>query len=450
MSSTNVQFPIDAQFGDWNERLQPARVLEVCREQLERVPDDSRRAWRECRMIEALYHPGRYLRVAYALLDDPATPANRQWPEGQIIYLNAPVRAPMSRRGAVLSIDGEQVEAYRFPNDRRLRGLRTFAGRGDTVATWQRWIDESTRDFTIRPESLQRLLVRYVPEQKWVIRLRAEGRKGVKKRRIAVRSASPELCARLKTRHSQLAKWAKGCESGLVVPPVIGADIESGLLAVEWLRGESLVDTLRSRPPDEVIQTVADVLASFHRLPAENLAPMLPEHLLRRVREAVDDLSSSCPALEPRLESLAREFEARLHRLEAVEPVTLHNDFHCHQFSIKRDRYALLDLERMSVGDPNLDVVNFATHLRMLARRLNTSVSEDDADGWAVLFLEKWAERAGRTIGGGRFAAYAVLSLLELARGSMRHFRPGWETLTRRCVERAESELTRAGQEATV
>ena len=450
MSSSTVQFPIDAKFGDWNERLQPARVLEVCREQLERVPEDSRRAWRECRMIEALYHPGRYLRVAYVLLDAPATPAHRQWPEGQIVYLNTPLRAPMSRRGTVLSIDGGQVEAYRFPNDRRLRGLRTFAGRDDTIAAWQRWIDESTRDFTIRRESLQRLLVRYVPEQKWVIRLRAEGESGEKKRRIAVRFASPDSCAELELRHRQLAKWTAGCKSGLVVPPVIGADIKSGLLAVEWLRGESLVETLRSRPADVVLQTVAEVLASFHRLPAENLAPMLPEHLTRRVREAVDDLSSSCPALAPRLESLAHEFEARLRGLEAVEPVTLHNDFHCHQFSIKRDRYAMLDLERMCLGDPSLDVVNFTTHLRMLARRPEPSVSEEDADRWARSFLEEWAAGAGRVIAVGRFAAYAVLSLLELARGSMRHFRPGWETLTRRCVEQAESELTRAGQEAAV
>lgn len=231
---------------------------------------------------------------------------------------------------------------------------------------------------------------------------------------------------------------------------MIGADIESGLLAVEWLRGESLVDTLRNRTADEVMQTVAEVLASFHRLPAENLAPMLPEHLMRRVREAVDDLSSSCPALEPRLESLAHEFEARLRGLEAVAPVTLHNDFHCDQFSIKRGRCAMLDLERLCLGDPSLDVVNFATHLRMLARRPNPSASQEDADRWADLFLEKWAAGAGRVIAAGRFAAYAVLSLLELARGSMRHFRPGWETLTRRCVERAESELTRAEQEATV
>ncbi len=198
------------------------------------------------------------------------------------------------------------------------------------------------------------------------------------------------------------------------------------------------------------MRKVADVLASFHHLPAGGLEPLTPEDLTRRVREAVNDLAAACPTLRPRVAILSRELEARLNGLEAVEPVTLHNDFHWNQIGIKRDRCAVLDLERMCLGDPMVDVANFAAQLRMLACRPDLSVSLDEAERWARLFLEHWTRQNGRTIDGGRFAVYAVLSLLELARGALRHLRQDWTALCRQCVQRAEQELSRAEQEASI
>ena len=90
--------------------------------------------------------------------------------------------------------------------------------------------------------------MRYVPEQKWVVRLRAEWtqRSGheTTKQRIAVRSARPQACAALQTRHEALSNSNQSRErkqASFTVPSVIGAKTQDGILAIEWLRGDSLL-----------------------------------------------------------------------------------------------------------------------------------------------------------------------------------------------------------------
>ncbi|MFQ5495273.1 MAG: hypothetical protein ACE5EX_07805, partial [Phycisphaerae bacterium] len=140
MLATSPHHPVDRSLPGLIPCLDPILVLDACKEQLVREEASVRDAWREARMIEALYHPQRYLRVVYVLLSDPKTPANRHWPVGQLVYLQTPVREPMSRRGCVVTIGGEKAEAYRFPNDRRLRGLRTFTQREQCTQMWQQWL----------------------------------------------------------------------------------------------------------------------------------------------------------------------------------------------------------------------------------------------------------------------------------------------------------------------
>jgi aminoglycoside phosphotransferase (APT) family kinase protein len=141
---------------------------------------------------------------------------------------------------------------------------------------------------------------------------------------------------------------------------------------------------------------------------------------------------------------------ARFQGFVTVEPVTLHNDLHWNQLRIRQRRYALLDLERLCVGDPLVDAANFATQLRMLGQRPEHQVTPQEASHWAAEFLEQWVTATKTPIASDRFRTYAALTLLELARSMMRHFRPGWRALAHHCVAQAESELNTIGQEAVV
>ncbi|MBI4717176.1 MAG: hypothetical protein HY763_05180 [Planctomycetes bacterium] len=425
--------------------LEPRLVLEACREQFTRVGVQRRERWRTARMIEALYDPQRYLRVVYAFLDDADTPDRRLWPEGDLVYLHTPLRDPISRRGTALVLEGTTAEAYCFPNDRRLRGLRRFTRREAAARVWQEWLDPQGERYRIEPDSLQRLLVRYVPEQKWLARLRAERldrRTGVSApSRIAVRSAADAVCAALLNRHTALSEDTGSSSPAFRVPRVVGVRPAEALIGVEWIRGDSLVEVLAERDTEEVMRNVVARLRTLHDTHVGALPAVGPAEVAARCHDAISDLSITCPDLAPELHMLGGGLERRLRHVHAPCPATLHNDFHWNQLSIKRHDYTLLDLERMAEGDPLIDVANFATQLQMLGDRPELGIDPQTASGWRQAFLSEWARQDGQALDRPRFACYAALSRLELARGMMRHLRPGWRGLATRCLEQAGRDL---------
>lgn len=441
--------PADEVLGPALQALTPVAVLDACREQLRGKAGSDAPAWKSIRVIEALYHPQRYVRIAYALWAGETVSDRRAWPEAQIVYLHAPVREPMSRRGTIIRVGDVDVEAYRFPNDRRLRGMRKFTGREDATRVWQSWLDRGDSRVRIDQATLQRLLVRYVPEQKWVARLRAETRPGdggaSRKLRIAVRCSSPDSCATLLYRHVALTGAASESGAAPIVPRVVGASVEEGILAVEWNRGQSLIESLKAESPCEVMKELAAVVVSLHATSLPALDLITPRDIASAVREAAGQLALACPTRAAQVGSLVRELEDRLGMITPGNPVSLHNDLHFDQVRIKRGGITLLDLERMAVGDALIDVANLVTQLRMLGSRTEFAIEERIANRWANEFLHRWVECTAERVDGDRFRCYAVWSLLKLACGMMRHLRPGWRDLLDRCLEAAEGTLAVVG-----
>ncbi len=449
-----LELPDDPHLRPLLERLRPETVLRACRDQFSRIHDGPPPEWRCCRMIEALYHPGRYVRAAFALMADDSIPPNRVWPQGEVVYLHGPLRTPVSRRGGVLDLGGENVEAYRFPNDRRLRGLRKFTGRSDAATAWQRWIDSGSDTFDLDADSLRRVLIRYVPEQKWIIRLRARGTEYANgrpsKRSIAVRCTSTWVCGELERRHRLFDRVLERGESGLSFPGVVGVHLEGGLLATEWIRGKTLIEMLAREPADRVLQRVARSLTAFHTLPIRTRDTMSLPDIDRRIRDAAFDMGHALPERRREVERIGRTLRRVLSGLDAPADATLHNDFHWNQLRLDGDRIVFLDLERVCVGDPLIDVANLATQLRMLADRPAVGVRREDAARWAEAFLEAWSRETDRRIDPRRFRCYAALSRLELARGMMRHLRSGWRDLAERCITLAERDVSSTSGEVVV
>ncbi|MEK6677083.1 MAG: phosphotransferase [Planctomycetota bacterium] len=447
MLTTAMNVPNETVIGALTPLVDAELVLQACRGQLTRVKEDVRSSWRSARLIEALYHPKRYVRVVYALMDDPATPASRLWPEGQLVYFHAPVRRPMSRRGTVLELDGQSVEAYAFPQDRRLRGLRTFARRDRCAATWQKWSACGGNGLNLNPGSLQRLLVRYVPEQKWIVRLRgewgSEDAGDVEIRRIAVRACRPSLCTMLTRRHSALESQ-RGGSTGFRVPKVVGAEVEQGLLAVEWIRGETLLETLRRENPSDVMKEVAQRLATWHSTKVNGLPTLTPAHQLTRARHAAEDLAAAYPSQTGNLQLAVERLSTLLQGLDDSPRSTLHNDFHWNQLSIKKDRFVILDLDRMAEGDPTIDVATLASQLQMLGVREEYGVRPAKAEIWRSAWLEAWASVHGQPVDLLGLNLYSAIARLDLARGMLRHLRPGWQALVSDSLRFVESDLRQA------
>jgi aminoglycoside phosphotransferase (APT) family kinase protein len=428
----------DRLLGDVLVRLDPAHILELAQAELPNLADGPCHAV----PLDTLYHPGRYVRRAFAFLRDPHTPANRVWPEGEILYVHAPARSPMSRRGRVHRLGDTEVEVYRFPNDRRLRGLRRFAGVQLAPRVWQQWLDAAAPGARLDPATLQRRFIRYCPEYKWIVRLRAEvklpGAGETVKRRIAVRCAAPRACADLAERHAAVTRALAG--ASLRVPALVGVRDDLGLVAVEWERGEPFIAHLKGN--DLALKTFVDALAAFHGAAVPGLPSLTSDDLATSSRAAAEEMALVVPEAADDLRDVTAELGRRLHAFDVPAAKVLHNDLHVRQLHVRRGRMTFLDLERMALGDPLIDVANFAVQLAVLPHRPEFQVERPQADRWVAAFLAAWAARAGQSVDPRRFQPYCAAAFLKLAHGRMRHLRPAWREAIRHGVESAARQLS--------
>jgi len=436
-----TDWPADPAFADLFRVLAPDNVLRLAQRQRRETDRSAGGTWSRCQVIEALYDPGKHVRIAYALHGDHSIQPRRTWPEAEIIYVRYPVRIPMSRRGWVVTDRGFSMEFYRFPNDRRLRGLRKFTGRADAAALWQRWLNQDEPGLDLEPDSLRRALMRYVPEQKWIVQLRAQCRDHVAeetvKRAIAVRSADSESCRALYDRTLDVRRALVNTERGFRVPKPVALDHRLGLLAVQWMWGRSLLDSLLHGDPTEILGRVADALQIFHKAPIENLTPLDPGSYLKRAEVCAADIHTVLSALTPLVHSIIDSLKRHVPQGDASLHGPIHNDFHWNQLQLKRDRVTILDLERCAWGDPLVDVATFVTQLSVLDVRDDLGVTGESASQWAETFLRVWESTTGCQVHVGRLRWYSAVALLVLARGTLRHLRSHWPARTQRYLQRA-------------
>lgn len=394
-----------------------------------------------CRFVEALYHPGRYVRAAFALVSDPETPRKRYWPQGQVIYLHHPVRRPMSRRGRVIMINDSAFECYAFPNDRRLRGLRRFTSRHAATACWQDWLDRSGDAFNIDPSTLRRVMLRYVPEQKWIARLRCRGfersSQQPAKRSVAVRSAGRDAVMNLTHRHAVLARSAKRGAISFDVPDVVGVEPTVGLVAVEWIKHLSLPETMQQLGVSTTCSRVSKCVRSLHNARIGGLDVLDPDHLVRRMVQACNDLQSVYPSWAASLAKVVRFCESVVGRAAWNPTAMLHNDLHLGQVGLRHDRMVLFDLERLAIGDPIVDVANLYVQIRLAGLRDEFAIDPPTANEWAKAQVDAF-RTAGVSIDSLLFQICASLSALELARGMMRHLRANWFDTAEQCIHLSE------------
>ncbi len=438
--------PVDPVHGRFIEGLTPERMAPILRQKLglpasPQCGSGSHPGIATCRVVEALYDPGEQLRIAYVLFDNDNTDPKRAWPDGDLCYVRFPVRETVSRRGTSLSMDGLDFEVYSFPNDRRLRGLRKFARRDRAATTWQRWLSEDEPGLDLQPDTLRRSLLRYVPEQKWIVHLHARCHDGVAggevKRAIAVRSASVAACQRIYARVVALRRARKHTEGLYRVPKPVAFDSDLGMLALRWAWGASLIQLLDTNDPAAVMGHVTTGLHALHATTIEGLKPWTTEDALDSAVTAANDLGAVAPDLRETLKSLIEQLTRSAPPAPTGPPRTLHGDFYWNQLRGRADRLTVLDLERCALGDPLVDVAMFATQISMLSERPEFDISREQASAWNHAFLHAWEQTTGASINAEAFRWYAAVALLTLARGAMRHLRPNWPATVDRYVSLA-------------
>lgn len=398
----------------------------------------------KCAGVEAVYEPGRSLCAAFVLHDGLREGSEGSWFDGEGMYVRYPVREPMSRRGVIVTIDGVRYEAYRFPNDRRLGGMRRCTSREAAISLWR----EVAVASAAVERGLQRTLIRYVPEHRCVARLRRRdgaGDEDVLAGGVALRMARVRTVEPLAKRYVRARQDAKSQGLTIRFPEVLHVDAKRGLLATRWIKGTSVLEAMNGEVTPDLWTRCAAVLEAHQRLVIPGLKAQTNEVMLKDMHQRADDLKAVRPDLDGRIEDLTGKIERVLSGTRCEASVTIHRDWHFDQLRLRRRSIVVLDIDRMSRGEAMIDVANFVVQLRMLGHRPEYGISTNVATGHAQACLSAHGD-PDRGPTASRFGAFAAMAALTLGWGMMRHLRPGWWALIEACVHEAEGWATRSGK----
>ncbi|MBK7782639.1 MAG: aminoglycoside phosphotransferase family protein [Ardenticatenia bacterium] len=157
------------------------------------------------------------------------------------------------------------------------------------------------------------------------------------------------------------------------LPPVLAVAPEWGLVVIGGLRGEPFLDRLAAGQPG-LTRQIAEAMAHLHAITAAQLPnDAFPHHDAARelapLAARLRDLESACPTLAGQARA-ARQSVERVHDRAERLPWRwrlLHRDLHPGQVLVDGSRLAIVDWDDAALGEPAVDLANFAAHLRLAA-----------------------------------------------------------------------------------
>jgi len=205
------------------------------------------------------------------------------------------------------------------------------------------------------------------------------------------------------------------------------------LLVQSQLPGRPLADSLSDPQLPSWLSSTARALAAVHRVSADEKGGRTAEGELTSLTRAGRRLLSVLP---PALAG----FEVVLARLVATCPGSssthlIHGDFSAGQVLVDGPRMGLIDFERLSAGDPLIDLGSFLARLESEADA--SALSPEWVGRSAAQFLDTYLELADVDVNPAAVKWHRRVALSRLAIHAVRHLKPGWPDRALRFVERA-------------
>lgn len=320
--------------------------------------------------------------------------------------------SPLGPGGLVL--DRWAVAVHAFPHDRRLPTLAHLQDPQRRAKLFERLLADHP---DLRSGALTGL--RYNPERRWVARLDAPAGRALVKvtQRAAVRRAMAS--------HAALARRAP-------VPELLGATRGRGLVAMEWLEGESLEGRLESTP--SAAEAVGPALAAVHELDGLGLA-LRPDSDAQRLTAAARATLVVSPALAQRADRLATRLIGEL-RGEG-QCTAVHGDLSADQVILGATGAQLVDLDEARRDDPAVDLAGFVAELRLrvVRGRLSPAAAEQ---AWEALLKGYRAAGGGAVTSGPALSRRIAAALLLRAAEPFRLRERDWDEQVVALVEAAE------------
>jgi aminoglycoside phosphotransferase (APT) family kinase protein len=309
-----------------------------------------------------------------------------------------------------------------FPEDARLPVLRRLAEPEGRRQLLGRLLHD-------RPPVADLVRLRYKPERRWVGRASCADGPDVVLKAHAAAGFDAGLRGSL--------AWAD--RPPLVVPRLLGALPEHGLLAFEWVAGRGLGEALVSGAAGEAdVRLAGEALAHVHEAPPTGVLPRGPLAEAHHVLSVAAALAFVQPALAARAEYLGREIAARL----AAQPqgaTLIHGDFHAGQVLLAGETAAVLDFDEAALADPAADLGSFLAHLERDACAGRLAPDRVGALGEAL--LEGYGRGAARP-SDGALALQSAAMLFRVAPEFFRDRDPVWPERTEAALDRVEAHLS--------
>ncbi len=282
---------------------------------------------RQIRIRQFSHSPGRVALVSYEV----------EWPTDDFIP---------SQHLAIKVERDKPAELFRYPEDRRLPGLREAAHPESALALLNKYV------LAVRARRALVELIRYRPASRAVLR------HGVGRARFYARVMRPDAVNPVLTAHELVG------QSSFVVPRLAGFWAEGGVVWLSEIPGKNLRLRLQdgNLPDPAPLLDGLQTLWSAPHVPA-GTRPFNLSGAYRRAKRSFKHNVRDDGAASRNLKDAVKSLDpfVRTWRPSGIA----HNDFYDDQMLVLRDgSVALVDFEEAGPGDPLLDVGNFLAHLR--------------------------------------------------------------------------------------
>lgn len=268
--------------------------------------------------------------------------------------------------------------------------------------------------------------LRYKPARRWVA-----ARGPADAPRSIVKVHPPGTVARLAGVHRALHA------AGAPVSKLLGVNNRRGILRSRWLTGQALEPGLHG---PEAARSAGEALARLHRAPPNCLhGTGLDESPTEFLRAWLELALGGIESIAPGLSIQARDIADRaLAAIPGDRPTcVIHGDFSGDQVILLPGGAVIVDLDRARLGDPVLDLANYA------AAELAVRTVPNGRCRWTCHDVGSGLLEGYRG-GGGRpvpkvLRALTSAAVLAMATEPFRLREPGWLTRMRALLDAAES-----------
>ncbi|EWS81920.1 phosphotransferase [Brachybacterium phenoliresistens] len=396
------------------------------------------------------HRPGRSTKALYRTtvswpeLDGPSAPAREEL-FGASAHIGEAERHVAGAEHSLVMTDGDiNVRVWRYPHDPWLPMLPRVCY-PDVLGTTLAELGVPTGMDAAAPVPIE--VVSYRPGRRAVLRARLADRA------VFLKVMQPHKSGEIVDRHQRLLA------AGVPVPQVTAH--HQGLVVMEELPGRPLAHAVVEEGARAV--RAEDLVATLDRLPASMYTLPLRAPWTDSADFYAGVVSSSVPALAPRIETLVRGIRDGLaavgRRLDMRPHDVVHGDFYEAQLFVQGGEVVgVLDIDTVGPGRRADDLACLLAHLSVLADYGSTGRISAPAQAHVEEAIRVWHEVFARRVDATELALRAAGVVLSLATGPHRQQENAWEAATEaiiRVAERwvetareAERRLQRAQREA--